>query len=273
MSLLNINTTFTQSECLFSKCFYNNILYNWPYTLCSPGLRFRNNIANIAISNSPELENVFKGTTQIDQDNLKRSSSSPQVATPVLLSADRLTSPHSDERFRLSSATSGTSSSSLIHSTSPQANAAAEKAYVIKGLEADPSDSLMSWDMRNLKDEAVRCCDRLLKTVSSAQEHCMRDHLWHLLLKGASSDETMTESSSWKAKGLRKKTEYRRNLSDYTETWPVPSSLKDVADSKGTVKILFRFLLFLNYSYIICIQSELLSMWCYRQNTLLNGLI
>lgn len=204
------------------------------------GFRQRHAVINTFNSNSSELGHGSTPGPPITEDNFKRSISTPQFATPVPQLSDHMTGSQSDEQLRHFSITSSGSSTSLVSpesaSRSSRTNVGKERAYIIKGLESDPSDSLMSWDMRNLENEAVMCCHELYSAVSSAQKDCMRDHLWHLLLKGANIEDTNAETYAWKSKSLRKKTEHRRTSSDFAENWAVPSSLKDVADSKSSVR-------------------------------------
>ncbi len=165
-------------------------------------------------------------------DNIKRSSSSPQFITPLPLSQ----SPSEELLRHLPRDSSRDSLNSLNYQnpSSSQIDTSNDRPYIITGLEADPSDTLMAWDLRNLGHDADKCYHKLHATVNSAQKDCLRDHLWHLLLKGASSEESGNESQPWKPKG-RRKTEYRKNVNDFTDKWTVPSSLRGVADNVNMV--------------------------------------
>ena len=177
------------------------------------------------MSNSPEHEPA------VYNENLKRSSSSPQfMATAMPLSQ----SP-SEELLRHlpSPSTCEPSISPSFSNTNSQPNLSKDRPFVIAGLEADPSDSLMAWDMRNLGYDADKCYQKLYAAVSAAQNDCLRDHLWHLLLKGGNGEESGNEV--WKPKA-RRKTEYRRVVNDFTDLWAVPSSLRDVGDNKSMVR-------------------------------------
>lgn len=187
-------------------------------------------------SNSPEREPLWSHGPVTYNENMKRSSSTPQFITalpiPQSPSEELLrhlpSSPDSRETTHLpSSLTSQTISNS-------QTSLSNDRSYIVTGLEADPSDSLMAWDLRNLGKDADKCYHKLHEAVRSAQKDCLRDYLWHLMLKGASNDESGNESQVWKPKS-RKKTEYRRVLNDFTDGWTVPSSLRAVEDSSNMV--------------------------------------
>lgn len=223
----------------------NYSLYNG-FTTCTniyylsfiPAIRLRQTlVASSQVSNSPEREPVSynHGPAATYNENIKRSTSSPQFITTLPLSQ----SP-SEELLRHLPSSHARDSLYSLNSQSPsssQINPSSDRPYIITGLEADPSDSLMAWDLRNLGHDADKCYHKLHATVSSAQKDCIRDHLWHLLLKGASSEDSGNEGQVWKPKG-RRKTEYRRNVNDFTDTWTVPSSLRDVADSINMVCLL-----------------------------------
>jgi hypothetical protein len=223
----------------------NYSLYNG-FTTCTniyylsfiPAIRLRQTLVSISqVSNSPEREPVSynHGPAATYNENIKRSTSSPQFITTLPLSQ----SP-SEELLRHLPSSHARDSLYSLNSQSPsssQINPSSDRPYIITGLEADPSDSLMAWDLRNLGHDADKCYHKLHATVSSAQKDCIRDHLWHLLLKGASSEDSGNEGQVWKPKG-RRKTEYRRNVNDFTDTWTVPSSLRDVADSINMVCLL-----------------------------------
>lgn len=185
------------------------------------------------MSNSPDREPaLWSHGTAVYNENIKRSSSSPQFITALPLSQ----SP-SEELLRHLPSPNLHDSQSSSNSTSPslsQINASNDRPYIVTGLEADPSDSLMAWDLRNLGHDADKCYNKLYTAVNSAQKDCLRDHLWHLLLKGASSEESGNEGQVWKTKG-RRKTEHRKNVNDFTDAWTVPSSLRDVADTANMV--------------------------------------
>jgi hypothetical protein len=169
-------------------------------------------------------------------ENIKRALSSPQFITALPLSQ----SPSEELLRHLPHSRDSPNSSNSQKSFSSQKNLSSDRPYIIAGLEADPSDTLMAWDLRNLGQDADKFYHKLLAIVSSAQKDCLKDHLWYLLLKGASTEESGNESQAWKPKG-RRKTEYRRN--DFTDTWLVPSSLRDAADSINLVIYLFFSLL------------------------------
>ena len=163
-------------------------------------------------------------------ENIKRSSSSPLFITPLPLSQ----SPSEELLRHLPHTRESQNSLNPQKPLNSKRNPSSDRPYIIAGLEADPSDTLMAWDLRNLGQDADKFYHKLQATVSSAQKDCLRDHLWHLLLKGASSEESANESQVWKPKG-RKKADYRRSPNDFTDTWAVPSSLRDVADSINQV--------------------------------------
>ncbi|XP_028404501.1 KICSTOR complex protein SZT2-like [Dendronephthya gigantea] len=195
------------------------------------GMRLRQTLGP-GQSNSPEREpSLWSHGPGAYNENIKRSSSSPQFITALPLSqspSEELlrhlpSSPESRETTHLpSSLTSHNISNS-------QTSLSRDRPYIVTGLEPDPSDSLMAWDLRHLGKDADKCYRKLHEAVSSAQKDCLRDHLWHLMLKGATSDESGSESQVWKPKS-RRKTEYRRVFSDFTDAWTVPSSLQAVED-------------------------------------------
>ena len=187
-------------------------------------------------SNSPERDCVvFSQAPVMNNDTVRRSASSPLFITTLPLSQ----SP-SEELLRHLPSPSTRDSVNTSNSQNPsvsQINSSGDRPYIISGLEADPSDSLMAWDLRVLGYDAEKCYNKLYAVVNSAQKDCLRDHLWHLLLKGTSGEESGNESQVWKPKA-RKKTEYRKHFNDFTNQWTVPSSLRDVADTTNMVRIL-----------------------------------
>ena len=203
------------------------------------------------VSSSPEPDpTLWSHGTAVYNENIKRSSSSPQFITPLPLSQ----SP-SEELLRHLPSPNTRDSQNSLNSQSPsisQINPSNDRPYIIAGLEADPSDSLMSWDLRNLGNDADKCYNKLYEVVSSAQKDCLRDHLWYLLLKGASTDESGNEGQVWKTKG-RRKIEHRKNMNDFTDGWTVPSSLRDVAYTTNMVcNKHVKYLFILQYIHTTC---------------------